>query len=336
MKVTNNRQHRKRTTTRFLAVLLIVASLASLAGCTPAFCADGSAGSTLLERMKNSAHNEIQNAKDAINEMADKIANGLPAPNKQNNTSHIEDTALLPDFDPFAPQCPPFEEELGVYYTYEKFDVFFDQDEALGLNDFYDDIYGLYIYALSPVDYPVDVLAEEFKRIYGHKPNRFPCGEMVGQFFIDGEDWVPVYKLSVEYVDATLIWYDKRDGIYKWENDNGSYGIGFEKIFGVWENTDVFDDNADCWKAYEEYITTDEYKARYQEMMDWMCQKSGMTVGEMRDDEHFRICCFMFFSNVCDLEHNVFSVMRMFCEYQPDVATEDAPATETPEEPTAD
>lgn len=338
MKVANNHQRRKITTTRFLATLLIISITASLVGCTPAFCADDNADKTLLERFENFADRAAQAAKsigDALDSAAEAVIDAIKQP--QATTQPNDSEPLLPTGGGFGPYCPPFEEELDVYYTYEELDVFLDQDQNRGLDDYFVDICGIYIYAFSPINYSNSVLAEEFERIYGYAPNYFPSEEMVGQFYINGDDWVPVYKLSAEYRDYTLIWYDeKRDGNYTYLHDNGAYEAGFEKIFGEWENADVFDDNADCWKELEEYEKTDEYKNRYMEMLDWMCQASGMTVSEMREDEHFKICYCVFFSNVSDLEGNVFSVFRMFCKYEPDIAAEETPPATEPSEPAAE
>ena len=266
---------------------------------------------------------------DALDSAAEAVIDAIKQP--QTATQPNDSEPPLQTGGGFGPYCPPFEEELDVYYTYEELDVFLDQSKQ----DFYVDTYGLYIYAFSPTDYPRNVLIEEFKRIYGYEPNRDPNGEMVGQFYINGDDWVPVYKLSVEYRDYTHIWDDLTDGNYSYINEDGSYVAGFQTFFGEWENTDVFDDNADCWKALEEYENTDEYKQRYQAMLDWMRQQSGMTVGEMYNDERFTMCRFMFASNVCDMEGNIFSVFRMYCRYDPTTPPEETPPTTEPSEPTS-
>lgn len=333
MKDANSRQRRKITTPRFLAMLLIISITASLVGCTPAFCTGDNADKTLLERLETFADQAVQAAQsvgDALDSAADAVIDAIKQP---QTTTHPNDSEPpLQTGGGFGPYCPPFEEELDVYYTYEKLDKFLNQKG----NDYFVDTYGLYVFTVNPIGYSHSVLAEEFKRIYGYEPNYFPDVEMVGQFYIDGEDWVAVYKLAAERHDYTLIMDNLTEGQYTYFNEDGSYIVGFQTFFGEWENTDVFDDNADCWKEYEEYKKTDEYKQRLQEMLDTMCQLSGMTVYEMDNDERFSMRIFSFASNVCDMEGNIFSVLCMYCRYDPVAPPEETSPTTEPSEPAAE
>lgn len=331
MKDARSHQCRKNTTTCFLATLIIISVMASLVGCTPAFCADDNAGKTLLERFGNIADQAAQAAQkagDALDSAVEAVIGAMNLP--QITTQPTDDFLPPPEWnDPEVPDCPPFEEELGRYHTYEELDVFLDQTEQ----DFLVDIYGLYIYALAPTDFPFSVMKEELRRVYGLEASHYEF-ETVGQFYIDGEDWVPVYKLIIESRDYTHIWYNLTDGNYSYYNEDGSYVSGFQVFFGEWENTDVSDEDADCWKALAECENTDEYKRRFQEMLDTICQMSGMTVSEMDNDEHFTMRRFMFADNVCDMDGNVFSVYCMWCRYDPvPPQTEEAAPAAEPSEP---
>lgn len=296
---------------RILLMLIILSAVAPLAGCSMAFCADGNDTKPLTAYLENAADKAVQaaqkagkslgNAMDAILENSTRPREDIPSP--EDTTSSLPEPI-------YTPRCSPFDKTLNVITAYEEDMVFVEG----AYENYFAHIYGISVYALSALDFSYKDLQTEFERIYGSTAVDY-TQEMVGQFYVDGEDWVPVYKFTLQQADYTPIWDDAKDGFFEIHEEDGSYVVGFRKIFAVWGNGDCFDKNSDSWAALGEYENTAEYRDYYEAMLDRMIEISGKTIGEMHADERFTISYFAFTDKAYTPEGEAFSAITYGCRY---------------------
>ena len=212
------------------------------------------------------------------------------------------------------PVCPIFDKTLGEIVAYED-KLYFDDGS-------YQEAACVSTYARTPFDY-YDEMHTEFVRAFGYEPssNSSITFENAGQFYIDGEDYVPIYKIFLRDLGDVVHFYDGEfNTLEEAFHDNGIISICYDIKCELWANGDSFDGDSDCWNDLDEFLKTDEWLETIDQMLQKMADLTGQTRDEFEtEDTMYNVAeiNFMFIPKACNSQNEFFSIIHIIYRYTP-------------------
>lgn len=293
----------------WVILLMAICTVVLVTGYSAALCCNDnnqqvSAG---LLQIPNKIEAAFNNLDAALSGMVEDIyAKYAP----QQEPTDPESTLDIQNF--FPPVCPPFDKELGEIIAYE---------DIMYLNDGTPiDTACVSTYARTPLEYH-DELYAEFVKYFGYEPAEYTVVtfEDVGQFYIDGKDYVPIYQLFIR--DSSVPICDEEFGVLKETvHENGMIAINFSIRCELWGNGDSFDENSDCWSSLEAFMNTEEWRNLIGQMNPRMSELTGKTIEELnQEDEMHNVLdlYYMFISKARNSQKELFSVISITYRYIP-------------------
>ncbi len=294
----NSRKRRRQAA----ALLLSATLMLSMTGCSEDW------------KLDDKTMSEISSAIDSAATQVEKTANSIFTPVKSFFESMFAGTPneAPPSTIPgptttsplFAPMFPPFEGELGVIRAYEERPL-----EGQSYNY-------VEVYARSPMEYNAEMKAY-YKEYFGYDcTDTMVHMEEMGQFYVDGEDYVPIYR--VYFKDPVGPCYEVITEVEMNTMRERISDDGTVRIVRIVEVESWLDGEKDCWTVLSEYVSTTEYLSLRTELAMRMAELTGFSVETiMADTEHFDLMTVSFRDNLRKEDGTRFCALYFAATYFP-------------------
>lgn len=206
--------------------------------------------------------------------------------------------------------APPFEEELGVITAYEDLMILNSGDaiEAACVS----------AYAKSPEECHEELYAE-FVRHYGYEPHELtrPTYEFVGQFFVDGRDYQPIYKVIL-FDTSVPLWDNPPIYIQEYTRGNTTT-VSCSVVCELWANRNFFDGESDCWTSYQAFLQSEEFQTIRRQIAQRLSELTGVPAEELLPIHGVGIAKtrIIFASRVRNSQREMFSLFTIAYDYTP-------------------